>query len=272
MWNQLEWKPHLPDTPPATYAAIISPTEKPMWTVRGSPRLFRLRTVWATEPQPNNWQTRGEERSRFSPTSQRHGLISQSSLEVDTRSQTSKNKYTVTLHQDTFVIQNVTYNQDKRPQEFCQEFLEYSMFDRTVLPHASLVLYFHVSPCQVLLKLPNVHQCEPPEFSNLHLSQSAATHNRPLIQRWNHHGPLISPNGTQRSTRVDSCYTSISPYLCVCHRRTNRQLLVSWDVSTSFYLFISLRFTIEGKRMLQMNSLLTNEWIWVEVNKPSAAL
>lgn len=38
-------KVYSPDTPPATYAAIISPTEKPMCTVRGSPRVFRLRTV-----------------------------------------------------------------------------------------------------------------------------------------------------------------------------------------------------------------------------------
>lgn len=43
----------------------------------------------------------------------------------------------------------VTYNQDKRPQEFCQEFLEYSMFECTVLPHASLVLCFNLCHCAV---------------------------------------------------------------------------------------------------------------------------
>lgn len=59
----------LPETPPATYAAIINPTEKPMCTVRGSPRVFRLRTVWATEPQPNNWPTGEKESNRLSPTS-----------------------------------------------------------------------------------------------------------------------------------------------------------------------------------------------------------
>lgn len=35
----------LPDTPPDTYTAMVSPTEKPMWTVRASPRVFLLRTV-----------------------------------------------------------------------------------------------------------------------------------------------------------------------------------------------------------------------------------
>lgn len=38
--------------------------------------------------------------------------------------------------------QNATYNQDKCPKEFCQDFLEYSMFDSTVLPHGSPVLHF----------------------------------------------------------------------------------------------------------------------------------
>ncbi len=48
---------------------------------------------------------------------------------------------------------NATYNQDKCSQEFCQEFLEYSMFECTVLPHASLVLCFSVS---LLFELPDV--------------------------------------------------------------------------------------------------------------------
>lgn len=58
--------------------------------------------------------------------------------------------------QHNFKIQNVTHNQDKGPEEFCQEFLKYSMFQSTVLPHASLLFYVHVSPCQPLLKLPDV--------------------------------------------------------------------------------------------------------------------
>lgn len=30
-----------------------------------------------------------------------------------------------------------THNQDKRAQEFCQEFLDYSVFECAVVPHAA---------------------------------------------------------------------------------------------------------------------------------------
>lgn len=54
-----------------------------------------------------------------------------------------------TAEEKKIIIESVTYNQDKRPQEFCQDFLEYSMFECTVLPHASLVLCFSVCHCAV---------------------------------------------------------------------------------------------------------------------------
>lgn len=134
---------------------------------------------------------------------------------------------------NTIIKQNVTYNQYKRPQEFCEEFLEYSMFESTVLPHAFLVLYFHVSLCQLLLKLQDVQPSEPLELikalaSNLHLYPTAAIQHSSLIHVNNHHPPVVSLTNTQSvpaedRQSIDRCCISIKrkfksdflTYLCV---------------------------------------------------------
>lgn len=39
---------------------------------------------------------------------------------------------------DNLITGKATYNQDKRAEEFCQEFLDYSMFESAVVPHAAV--------------------------------------------------------------------------------------------------------------------------------------
>lgn len=81
-----------------------------MCTVSGSPRVFLLRTVWATEPQPNSW--RGRRRAAAIITSEQF---------------LQPNKPT----------EKSTHNQDKGAQEFRQELLDYCVFECAVVPHAA---------------------------------------------------------------------------------------------------------------------------------------
>lgn len=87
------------------------------------------------------------------------------------------------------------------------------MFQSTVLPHAFLLFYFHVSLCQLLLKLPDVQQCELLELirapSNPHLYPTTAIQHRPLIHLYNHHTPpVLTQSVTAELLTGEFCFVS----------------------------------------------------------------
>lgn len=143
------------------------------------------------------------------------------------------------------------------------------MFKSTVLPHASLVLYFHVSLCQLLLKLPDVQQCEPLELiralvSNPHLYRTAAIQRRPLIHLYNHHTPpQTHKNSISVIDRwvlfciVIKCNVKLSLFMPVSERQTLRLTETTYNwIYFSFKSFWRWTSVNVGKTLEYIYSLV----------------